>query len=319
MQTYNLKVAPDNNQQRLDVFLTQSLPDISSRNFAQGLIEAGEVSVNGKPAVKSNYKVAAGDEITARVSDEEIGWEDIAPENIPLDILYEDDSLMVLNKPAGMMVHPASGCYSGTLVNAVLYHCQKLSDVNTSRFGRWPHRGRAMRPGIVHRLDRETSGLIVVAKNNKTHTNLAAQFEKRKVKKQYVALVEGLIEFDEGLINASLGRHPRHRDKKAVVLDTEAAAKSAKTFYFVHKRFKNVTLVTLYPMTGRTHQLRVHMAYLGHPILGDDKYGKKATFPRLALHAQALGFYHPVSHKFLEFSTTPPKEFLQYHDQPASY
>lgn len=298
MQTHLLKVDQENSQQRLDVYLSKLLPDAPSRSFVKDLIEGGQVKVN-KKSVKAHYKVCADDVVDVNVPEEVFLDENIKPEKIPLDVFYEDEDLLVINKPSGMLVHPAQGCYTGTLVNALLYHCQYLSDVNTS-----------FRPGIVHRLDRETSGLMVIAKNNKTHANLARQFEKRHVKKRYIALVEGSIEFDEGLIDASLGRHPRHREKKSVVFDEDA--RKAKTFYRVVKRFDRATLVALYPQTGRTHQLRVHMAYLGHPILGDDKYGKRNLFPRLALHAQSLGFFHPGTTKFCEFSCLPPQEFLQF-------
>jgi 23S rRNA pseudouridine1911/1915/1917 synthase len=165
-----------------------------------------------------------------------------------------------------------------------------------------------MRPGIVHRLDRETSGLLLVAKDNITHTKLAKQFQRRTIKKRYSALVEGEIEFDEGVIHEPIGRHPLHREKKAVQFDERA--KDSKTFYHVIKRNNGVTLVSLCPETGRTHQLRVHMSYLGHPILGDEKYGRKKSFHRLALHAQEIGFHHPKTKQYIKFSLRTPKEFL---------
>ena len=197
-----------------------------------------------------------------------------------------------------MLVHPAQGIYSGTLVNALLFHCRQLSDFNGSS-----------RPGIVHRLDKETSGLMIAVKDNQTHAQLARQFQKHKVKKQYVALVEGEVEFDEGIIDAPLGRHPVHHDLRDVQYND--AAKNAVTFYRVIKRHKGVTLLSLFPKTGRTHQLRVHMNHIHHPILGDAKYGRKGSFPRLALHARAIGFEHPHWKCFLEFSCRPPREFLQ--------
>jgi len=286
---------------RIDVFLTRSLTDAPSRNWVQKIIEAGQVSVNGKVA-KANHKLITGDEVAVDLVGNELG-QDLPPENIPLDIIYEDDYLIVINKPVGLLVHPAQGITTGTLVNALLYHCRPetgkaLSDVNTE-----------IRPGIVHRLDRETSGIIVAVKDNRAHVRLARQFEKHRVHKKYLALVEGEINFDEGVVDAPLARHPFRHDKKAVAFDD--AAKAAKTFYRVLRRFgKEATLVALFPQSGRTHQLRVHMAYLGHPILGDDKYGKKSTFPRLALHAQSIAFKHPITDEGLEFSTPPPKEFL---------
>ena len=293
MHTHSLEVDEQNKGLRLDVFLAQNLPDASSRSFVKKLIDAGEVLVNGKKA-KANYQTAAGDIIETGAP--EFLDDTIKPENIPLDILYEDEVLIAVNKPSGMMVHPASGVYTGTLVNALLYHTKILSEFN-----------EPFRPGIVHRLDRETSGIILVAKTNSAHALLAKQFEKHTIQKRYAALVEGLVEFDEGFIDAPLGRHPRQRDKKAVVF---YEAKEAQTRYRVLKRGKNQTLVRLFPETGRTHQLRVHMAYLKHPILGDEKYGKKILFPRLALHAQSIGFSHPKTSAHMEFNVKIPPEFL---------
>lgn len=296
MSTHVLKVSPEAANQRIDVFLTQNLPDSQSRSFVKKLIDAGHVKIAEK-SIKPKYKVAAGDEICVEVPEDMGTPQYISPENIPLNIFYEDDHLIVINKPSGMLVHPATGCYTGTLVNALLYYSLKLSDINSY-----------MRPGIVHRLDQETSGLILVAKDNITHTKLAKQFERRQMKKKYVALVEGELVLEEGLIDAPIGRDVQNREKKSVKFDD--AAKEAQTFYKVLKRKKGVTLVALFPRTGRTHQLRVHMAYQRHPILGDEKYGKKNTFPRLALHAQSIGFKHPLTKAYCEFSTTIPQEFL---------
>lgn len=296
---YSLKVDEESHRLRLDVFLTKNLPEIPSRSLIKKLIDAKDVTVNGVVG-KANYKVSVGDKI--KVTASVMPPSDIPAENIPLDIFYEDGDIVVVNKPVGMMVHPATGQYTGTLVNALLHHCQSLSDVND-----------ALRPGIVHRLDKETSGLMVIAKNNKAHTELARQFAEREVNKQYIALVEGLVEFDEGVVDAPLGRHPRYREKKTVTSLEALDAKEATTFYQVLKRFKDKSLVALFPQTGRTHQLRVHMKHLGHPILGDDKYGKKATFERLALHARSLGFFHPRTAKYLEFSSKVPFAFLKVH------
>ncbi len=297
MSTHVLKVEPPSINQRLDLFLTQNLPDAPSRSFVQKLIESGYVSVNNS-IVKSKYKITEGDTISVDVPEEFLAPENIEPENIPLNIFYEDDHLLVINKPIGMLVHPASGCNTGTLVNALLHHCQQLSDFNSP-----------LRAGIVHRLDKETSGLIIVAKDNTTHAKLARQFQKHTIRKKYLALVEGQIEFDEGMVDVPLGRHEKHHDKK--IVSFEESAKEALTYYKVIKRVKGTTLVALFPQTGRTHQLRVHMAYLKHPILGDSKYGKRDNFERLALHAQAIGFIHPFRACYLEFSTKPPKEFLE--------
>ena len=307
MSTYALKVEPEHDRERLDVYLTQALPDIPSRSFVQKLLEAGSVLVN-KKQVKAHYKVRAGDHISVDVAAELLDPHPVPPENIPLDIFYEDEFLLVVNKPAGMLVHPAQGYYSGTLVNALLFHCRQLSDF-PPKADPPPAGNTAVRPGIVHRLDKETSGLMIAVKDNQTHAQLARQFQKHKVKKQYIALVEGEVEFDEGIIDAPLGRHSVHHDLRDVQYND--AAKDAVTFYRVIKRHKGVTLVSLFPKTGRTHQLRVHMNHIHHPILGDTKYGRKESFPRLALHAQAIGFEHPHWKCFLEFSCRPPKEFLQ--------
>ena len=296
MPSHILKIEAEHDLQRLDVVLTQILPDAPSRSFVQKLIEGGHVAVNHKPS-KSNYKVSAGDEIKVEIPKNFLTPTDIEPENIPLDIFYEDDFLVVINKRSGMLVHPATGCYTGTLVNALLYHFKKLSNLNTD-----------IRPGIVHRLDQETSGLILVAKDNKTHLALAKQFEAHEVNKRYVALVEGKVEFDQGVVDASIGRHPKHRDKKSV--QDNDKAKDAVTFYEVLKRKDKVTLIALFPQSGRTHQLRVHMSHIHHSILGDEKYGKKSTFPRLALHAQSIGFTHPKTKQLIEFCSIVPKEFL---------
>ncbi len=296
MPTRVLKVDSEHGQIRLDVYLTQNLPESPSRTFVKRLIEAGNVTINKKKA-KANHKVTAGDEVVVDLA-APVYAEDIPPVNIPLDIVYEDENILLINKPAGLLVHPVNAQNnSGTLVNALLYHCKMLSDVN-----------EGMRPGIVHRLDRETSGIMLVAKDNKAHTKLAKQFERHQIRKQYLALVEGEVEFDEGVVDASLGKHPRYYDRKKISFDGEA--KEAVTFYKVRQRFKDRSLVALFPRTGRTHQLRVHMAYLGHPILGDEKYGKKDSFPRLALHAQSIGFVHPYSGQYMEFSVKPPREFF---------
>ena len=295
MPQHILKVDDQNDKIRLDIFLAKNLPDVPSRTFVKGLIDDGQVKVNQRD-VKAHYQVALGDEIIVQMPEEIASWDNVKPEKIALDIFYEDPFFLVINKPPGMLVHPANGFSTGTLVNALLYHCRTLSKGSAE-----------FRPGIVHRLDRETSGLMIVAKDNRTHVILGRQFEKHKVKKQYVALVEGDVEFDEGLIDAPLGRHSRFFDKKTVIFDE--SGKEAKTVYRVLKRYQTKTLVALFPESGRTHQLRVHMAHLGHPILGDDKYGKKESFSRLALHAKTIGFSHPQTKHFIEFVSTLPKEF----------
>lgn len=307
MSRQTLIVSEECIQLRLDVFLTQSLPRIPSRTFVQRLIDAGQVTVNGK-LEKASYKTEIGDEIVVDAVFVPVG-ESITAENIPLNIFYEDQWLLVVNKPVGMLVHPVHGFHGGTLVNALMHHCKNLSNVNLPDDEEENFDPALIRPGIVHRLDRETSGLLVVAKENIVHVALAKAFERRQIKKKYLALVKGSIKFDEGIIDAALGRHPHKRDKKAVV--TSETGKAAVTVYRVVRRFdEQATLVSLFPKSGRTHQLRVHMAHLGHPILGDEKYGEGKSFSRMALHAQSLGFVHPQTKEFMEFSTPVPAEFL---------
>ncbi len=289
MEKFSLKVEEEFNGQRLDLYLVKSLPEKRSRTFIQQLISSGNVFCCGK-LVKPHHKVKTGELILVElVEEKEVN---LQPENIPLEIVYEDDDLLVVNKPIGLVVHPAPGNYSGTLVNALLYHCQKLSNVN-----------HPLRPGIVHRLDKDTSGLMLVAKNNFTHSALAKQFLQHKIKRCYIALVKGIVQFDEGVVDLPLGRSQRDREKIAVSFHKSRAA---KTVYRVLKRFKDRSLLELTPHTGRTHQLRVHLAYLGHPILGDEKYGDKNSFNRLALHAKSIGFIHPRTNKFMEFSSEVP-------------
>jgi len=301
MPTYTLKVGEDNKDSRLDVFLTKNLSPclpagrkIPSRSFVQRLIENQEVLVNNQK-VKAHYKVSVGDDVSVFFSETGDPGH-VEPEDIPLDIFYEDDDLLIVNKPVGIPVHPGAGHHRGTLANALMHHCQNLSDVNGPS-----------RPGIVHRLDQDTSGLMVVAKNNMVHVKLARQFEHRRVRKCYAALVKGIVEFDEGVIDAPIGRHPRDPQKKAVVFHD--GSRDAETIYSVLHRFKNTSLVALFPQTGRTHQLRVHMNHLGHPIMGDEKYGRNNAFSRLALHAQSLGFTHPATESFIEFTCRIPAEF----------
>jgi len=291
MQSYTLKVEDKSEGQRLDLFLAGEFKDKFSRRYLQQIITDGHVLLNGRK-VKTHHKLKIGDEIVIDFPSEV--KTDIMPQDIPLDIVYEDSDLLVINKPYGMVVHPAPGNYSNTLVNALVHHCDKLSDINQS-----------FRPGIVHRLDKDTSGLLLVAKNNQAHMNLAKQFQDHSIRKKYVALVHGEVEFDEGQIEVPVGRHPRIREKMAV---TFKQSKEAKTIYRVIKRSKGVSLLELYPQTGRTHQLRVHLAYLGHPILGDKKYGKTQDQCRLALHAKSIGFVHPRTKKRMEFESELPAE-----------
>jgi len=282
---------------RLDVYLSNAIPEVPSRVFIKKMIDAGQVMVNGRQE-KNKYKVAAGDLIEADINEEEFAPKDIAAEKMDLDIFYEDDDLVVINKPEGLTVHPASGSQSGTLVNGLMYRYQELSDINGP-----------VRPGIVHRLDRDTSGLILIAKTNVAHARLGRQFEKHTIIKRYIARVTGKVQFDQGVIDVPLEKHKKYHDMRQVA--REGDGKSAMTLYQVLKRFPKSTLMALFPQTGRTHQLRVHMKHLGHPILGDEKYGRKESFPRLALHAQSIAFSHPITKTYIEFSCPTPQEFFK--------
>ncbi|MFH0790494.1 MAG: RluA family pseudouridine synthase [Candidatus Omnitrophota bacterium] len=306
MQEYILKVSAEDSDKRLDVFIVDFSKQNKlgfSRQYVQRLILDGgiglkkhAVSLNDEltdAVVKAHYKVKEGDEIVVRIEDKKTVT--LQPENIPLNIVYEDQFLAVINKPAGLVVHPAPGNYEHTLVNALLFQFKELSDINPQR------------PGIVHRLDKETSGLLVIAKNNDAHLALTRQFSSHTIKREYVALVKGKMEFDENIIELPIGRHPYKRKNMAVGFSQNS--KYAKTFYRTIKRANDASMVELKPFTGRTHQLRVHLAFIGHPILGDTKYGKNNTFNRLALHAKSIAFIHPHTAKLVEFSCDMPKEF----------
>jgi len=290
-------VAEEYKDLRLDVYLAHAMPEVPSRMFIKKMIEAGQVKVNGRQE-KAKYKVAAADFIEADINEEDFAPKDVPAEKMDLDIFYEDEDLVVINKPAGLTVHPASGSQSGTLVNGLMYRYKTLSDVNGS-----------VRPGIVHRLDRDTSGLILIAKTNVAHARLGRQFEKHTIIKRYVARVQGKVQFDQGIIDVPLEQHKKYHDQRQVA--REGTGKEAITLYQVLKRFPRSTLMALYPQTGRTHQLRVHMKHLGHPILGDEKYGQKISFSRLALHAQSIAFTHPITKATIEFSCPTPQEFLR--------
>lgn len=275
---------------RIDVFLAAHCQGCS-RTRSKNLIKEGRVVVNQK-IVKPHYCLKEGDEVQVRMPPPAL--DSLQAEEIPLAILYEDGDVIVLDKPCGMVVHPAAGNPAGTLANALRFHTKELSDINPER------------PGIVHRLDKDTSGVMVVAKNNVTHLALAKQFRAHSVRRRYIALVKGRVEFKEGLVDLPIKRHPFYRKKMAVSFEPDT--KSAQTRYRTLKRFERFSLLELFPHTGRTHQLRVHLAYLKHPILGDDKYGDKNDFTRLALHAKDLGFYHPQKKQFMEFSSALPAE-----------
>lgn len=299
MKEEHLIVTEEKEGLRVDVFVTQALPDlVPSRMFVKRLAESGRLTVNGA-SIRASHKVLTGDKIHLQVLPADFPDERILPEDVALDIVYEDDDLIALNKPCGMSVHPAAGFYGGTLVSALVQYSKFLSDVNGGK-----------RPGIVHRLDKETSGVLLVVKNNTAHARLAQQFEEHTIEKKYVALVEGEVQYDEGLIEAEIGAHARYHDLRRIV--PEGEGKKSETSYAVIKRSKAWTAIALYPTTGRTHQLRLHMKHIGHPIMGDDKYGRKETFSRLALHAQAIFFQHPLSGTPMEISVPLPSEFQSY-------
>lgn len=276
---------------RIDKCIAKRLGKEYSRTYVKLLMDKGQVLVNGKE-VKPRYIAHEGDEVFAKMLPPEPS--DIEPEDIELNILYEDEWIIVVDKPAGMVVHPGAGNKKGTLVGALLHHCGKL-----------PSAGDDTRPGIVHRLDKDTSGVIVIAKNDRALRSLAKQFQNRTVKKGYIALVKGLLQMDNGIIDAPVARHSSDRKK----MDVEyTKGKEAKTVYHVVKRFKDSTLVRLEPGTGRTHQLRVHMKHIGHPLLGDAKYGSPQGMARHALHAERIGFTHPDTGKRVEFTSPVPED-----------
>jgi 23S rRNA pseudouridine1911/1915/1917 synthase len=298
MQEYTLKVLEKDSGRRLDLFIMDFAKANNlglSRSLIQKLILSGKVTLQNSTLLKPHQKIKTNDEITLKIEGETQGV--IGAEDINLEVIYEDEDLAIINKPAGMVVHPAPGNYLHTLVNALLHRFKTLSDVNPQR------------PGIVHRLDKDTSGLLVVAKNNFAHLNLAEQFAKHSIERKYVALVKGRVEFDEDIIEAPIGRHPYKRKNMSVGFGKNT--KYAKTYYRTLKRSDNFSMLELHPFTGRTHQLRVHLAFLGHPILGDAKYGKNNEFVRLALHAQYIGFMHPRTGKFMKFECALPGEFAQ--------
>lgn len=269
-----------------------------SRSQIQRWIEDGHVKVNDQP-VKPKYKLAVGDVVT--IEPEKPKKIDLVPENVPLDIVYEDDDVIVVNKPQGMVVHPAPGHPDHTLVNALLYH-SPLSTINGE-----------FRPGIVHRIDKDTSGLLMVAKNDMAHRSLAAQLKAKTNEREYVALVHGVIKEDQGTIDAPLGRSPKDRKKQAVVAD----GRHAVTHFKVLKRYQHYTLVSCRLETGRTHQIRVHMKYIGHPLAGDPLYGPRKTLPGNGqyLHARLLGFKHPRTGKQLTFTAPLPSYFQKMLDK----
>ncbi len=298
---------------RLDRFLAEQLPDLS-RSFIQKLIDKGQVHLDGKPVTKASHKIMGGELLQVTIPEPEESH--LVPQNLPIEIVYEDDHLVVVNKPPGMVVHPGAGVKEGTLVNALLYHCRQLSGV-----------GGKLRPGIVHRLDKETSGLLVVAKDDVTHVGLQRQLAEKTARREYKALVWGTPDPPEGVIETFMGRSPRDRKKFAVRPD----GKYALTLYRVEEVLGFLTLVNVQLKTGRSHQIRVHFKHIHHPVFGDPDYGGRQRMlgqlstlwekrlaqqllkmmPRQALHAYRLGFVHPVTGKWMQFEVDLPDDFSQ--------
>lgn len=295
MKEYNFIAQPGINKLRLDLLLSNFSKENKlgiSRTLIKEIIFKGDVRVAGRVVKKPNTKVKEEERVSFSLEEKKPC--SIKAEDIKLDIIYEDESLAVINKPSGMVVHPAPGNYEHTLVNAMKNIFSSLSDINPAR------------SGIVHRLDKETSGLLIIAKDNQSHLELASQFAKHKVEREYIAIVKGRVEFDEGVIEAPIARDEYKR--KSMSVNFSAKSKEAKTYYRTLKRCESFSLLSLKPVTGRTHQLRVHLDFIGHPILGDSKYGKNNKFTRLALHAKRLKFIHPKTGEPLEFSVPLPEE-----------
>lgn len=291
MTVFAFTVQEDQHLERIDTFIaTQN--DEWSRSQVQAWLKEDFVLVNGEK-IKRNYKVKQGDEISVSVPDPKPL--EVIAENIPLEVYYEDADVIVVNKPRGMVVHPALGHETGTLVNALMYHCKDLSGING-----------VLRPGIVHRIDKDTSGLLMVAKNDVAHEKLAEQLRQKTSVRKYIAIVHGVIPHEEGTIDAPIGRDKSDRQSMTV---TEDNSKEAVTHFRVLDRFDEFTLVECQLETGRTHQIRVHMKYIGYPLAGDPKYGPRKTLDidGQALHAAVLGFKHPRTDEYLEFSSPIPK------------
>lgn len=295
--TGDLTAAAEDAGLRLDSFLAGRL-GWASRVQVQRAVTAGEVEVNGTPCRDKSYRLRPGDCVSVTLTPPRLP--DLTPEDVPLDIIYEDDNLLVLNKPRGMVVHPAPGHPAGTLVHALLHHCRNLSGI-----------GGVLRPGIVHRLDKDTSGLLVVAKDDTTHRDLSRQLATRRLSREYLALVHGHVPPPGGLVSAPIGRHPVHRKRMAVV----PGGKDALTRYRILAHLGGYTLLRVYLETGRTHQVRVHMAYLGYPVAGDPLYGPRRTagLPEeltggQVLHARRITFVHPASGQTLTFTAPLPPE-----------
>ena len=278
--------------------MTEIYPD-QTRSFLQKLVKSGEIKVNGKPVIKAGFVVEGGDQVSASIPTPQAV--EIEAENIPLDILYEDADVLIVNKPKGMVVHPSAGHYSGTLVNAIMYHCaDSLSGINGE-----------IRPGIVHRIDMDTTGALIICKNDAAHVDIAEQIKEHTVTRRYRGIVCGVVKEDEGTIEGAIGRHPTQRKKMAI---NEKNGKPAITHYKVLQRFAKYTYMEFRLETGRTHQIRVHMASIGHPLLGDELYGNPKNLAMKGLqgqtlHAMVIGFVHPTTHEYMEFEAPLPEYF----------
>jgi len=291
---HSFEITEGESGMRLDKFLVERLPKEFSRAHIQKLVSEGHVILNGTPA-KNSHKLLIGEMVDVTIPAPIASF--MEPEDIPLKIVYEDGELLVVNKPAGMVVHPAPGNYNGTLVNALLHHCKNLSGI-----------GGVSKPGVVHRIDKGTSGLLLVAKTDSAHKALAKQFKDKTIRRVYIALVKGRVELDNGSVELPIGRSPKDRKKMIVKFED---SKDAITTYKVLQRFQDTTMLELVLGTGRTHQIRVHMLYIGHPIVGDEKYGYKDSIERPALHAKTIGFIHPKTDKYMEFSSELPADMLK--------
>ena len=294
MENYLFEIQEDQ-QMRLDKYLSEQFPE-QTRSYLQKLIKDGEVTVNGKN-VKTGYQLSKGDEVSVNIPEpKEL---DVEPQKMDLDIVYEDDDVILVNKPKGMVVHPAPGHTTDTLVNGLLYHCKdNLSGING-----------VARPGIVHRIDRDTTGILIVCKNDMSHNSIAAQLKEHSINRRYRALVHGNLKDDTGTVEGPIGRHPIERKKMAI---NEKNGKPAVTHYTVLERFGNYTLIECKLETGRTHQIRVHMTSIGHPLVGDEVYGPAKCPFKLqgqCLHAMILGFVHPRTGEYMEFSADLPDYF----------
>lgn len=294
MNSFEIIVEESDINKRIDVFLAKNLESFS-RSYIQDLIKKGKATIGGK-SIKANYRLRNGDNVVLNIPKPEPL--EILPENIPLDILYEDNDVILVNKPKGMVVHPAAGHYSGTLVNALLYHCKdNLSGING-----------VLRPGIVHRIDMDTTGVIIACKNDNAHQNIAKQLAEHSITRRYVAIVNGNLKEDEGVVDAPIARAKNDRKKMTVDKD----GKTAVTHYKVLERLKNYTYIECVLETGRTHQIRVHMSYINHPLLGDEIYSGKKESMKLqgqCLHAMVLGFIHPTTNEYMEFKAPIPEYF----------